>query len=85
MWFFGSQTMKKAPWGSWITPMRPASITSNAGACTVPPSSPARSAAASALATVMYDCHAGGAPASRWGCGWGAIAATSLPPRRCIE
>ena len=47
----GCQTMKKAPCGSWMTAIRPASMTSNGGAWTVAPSSPARSAAWSALST----------------------------------
>ena len=81
----GSHTSKNAPCGSWITAIRPASITSNAGACTVAPSSLARSAAASALSTVTYEFQAGGMPISRccWGCG--EIAATSLPFFRIIE
>ena len=49
----GSQTSKKAPCGSWMTAMRPTSITSKAGAWTVAPSFCALSAAASALSTVM--------------------------------
>lgn len=51
MWRRGSQGRKNAPCGSWMTAMRPASSTSKAGACTVAPSSAARSAVASALAT----------------------------------
>ena len=39
--------------------MRPASITSNGSIITVPPSSPARCAAASTSSTVTYDSHAG--------------------------
>ena len=50
---FGSQGMKKAPWGSWTTAMRPTSITSKGGATTFAPSSLALSAVASALSTLM--------------------------------
>jgi hypothetical protein len=82
---FGSQTAKNAPCGSWMTPIRPDSITSKAGACAVPPSSLARSTAASALSTVTYEFQFGGAPASRCCCGWGEMAATSFPSTRCIE
>jgi hypothetical protein len=53
MWLRGCQTMKKAPWGSRITAIRPTSITSKGPACTSPPSSLARSAVASALSTEM--------------------------------
>jgi hypothetical protein len=48
----GCHTWNTAPAGSCSTAMRPASITSNGGASTVPPSSLARFAASSALATV---------------------------------
>jgi hypothetical protein len=48
----GSQTDTTAPVGSWITAMRPASITSKASPIGVPPRSAAFAAAASALSTV---------------------------------
>jgi hypothetical protein len=85
MFSFGSQTMKKAPCGSWITAIRPASMTSNGGACTLAPSSAAFAAASSALSTVTYEFHIGGTPASRCCCCCGEIAATFLPPSRIIE
>ena len=53
MLLFGSQIRNQAPCGSWMTAIRPTSITSNAGAWTVPPSSVARFAVSSALCTVM--------------------------------
>ena len=77
--------MKNAPCGSWITAIRPTSMTSNGGACTVAPSWPAFSAAASALSTVTYEFQAGGTPASRCCGGCGATAATSFPFMRINE
>ena len=68
-----------------MTAMRPAFMTSNGGACTLAPSSAAFAAVASASATVMYEFHAGGTPASRCCWGWGEIAPTHRPSSAAIE
>ena len=52
MWVFGSHRHSAAPTGSMITAIRPTSITSNASAAIVAPSSPARVAEPSADSTV---------------------------------
>ncbi len=52
MWVFGSHRHSAAPTGSMITAIRPTSMTSNASAATVAPSSAARAAVASADSTV---------------------------------
>ena len=52
MFALGSHRHRAAPVGSAITAIRPASITSNGSASTVPPSSSARAAGSSADATV---------------------------------
>ena len=81
----GCQTRKYAPCGSWITAIRPASITSKEVRARCSPSSFARSTVASASATDTYEFHVGGAPASRCCSGCGEIAATSFPSTRIIE
>jgi len=77
--------MKNAPCGSWITAIRPTSITSNAGEMMVAPSFVARSTAASALSTVTYEFQAGGAPALRCASCWVEIAPAGLPSSIIIE
>ena len=52
MWLRASHRHSAAPTGSMITAIRPTSITSNGSAATLAPSSAARAAASSALATV---------------------------------
>ena len=68
-----------------MTAIRPASMTSNGGAWTLAPSSAALAAVSSASATVTYEFHEGGTPASRCCWGWGEIAPTHLPSMAAIE
>jgi hypothetical protein len=51
MCFFASHRLKIAPVGSWMTAMRPMSLTSNGSINSVPPSSLALAAERSALST----------------------------------
>src|SRR4051794_13287753 len=57
---FGSHRLNMAPVGSWITDMRPWSITSNGGASILPPRLSAFLAAASISVTLTYMFQCGG-------------------------
>lgn len=72
--FFGCQSARCAPSGSRQTTMRPMSKTSNGSDISVPPSSLALAALASALSTQTYDSQAGGTSLFWY------IAAASRPP-----
>src|SRR5919206_126053 len=83
MWFFAVHSMNTAPAGSATTAMRPASMTSNGGAMTLPPADSTSATVPSRSLTVMYEFQCGGMPSGPGG--MPVIAATSRPRNLAIE